>query len=290
MENKTAPSQNSKHLVTYFLLTYVIAWAIEVPLALAKQGVIQSILPQWFHYLVAYAPMLSALIVTWATQGQPGLKELWERITRWRIGGIWWVAAFSPLLLGLVVVLAMNLISPNKISLSELGEVNFLPPLGIGALFLWIFTFGIGEEIGWRGFALPRLQRNHNALSATAILAFFWALWHLPQFFYLFEPGIAMGWAIGLFTGAVVFTWLLNSTNGSILPVAIFHGCFNYVSSSNAGGGLLAAIVSTLVMIWGVAVIFIYKPKMLSSKEKFVIGQNTPPDERALDPLQSAGL
>ena len=184
----------------------------------------------------------------------------------------------------------MNFFTANKISLSELGEVNFLPPLGIGALFLWIFTFGIGEEVGWRGFALPRLQRNHNALAATAILAFFWALWHLPQFFYLFEPSIAIGWAIGLFTGAVVFTWLLNSTEGSILPVAIFHGCFNYVSSSNAGGGLVAAIVSTLVMIGGVVVIFVYKPRTLSSKEKFVIGQNMPSNEPALDRLQSSRL
>ena len=290
MKNKTATSQKSKNLVAYFILAYVFAWAIEIPLALAKQGVIQPILPPWFHYLVAYAPMLSALIVTWGTQGRQGIKELWERITRWRMGGIWWVVAFSPLLLGLLVILVMNLISPHKISLSELGEVNFLPPLGIGALFLWIFTFGIGEEIGWRGYALPRLQRNHNALSATAILAFFWGLWHLPQFFYLFEPSIAIGWAIGLFTGAVVFTWLLNGTQGSILPVAIFHGCFNYVSSSNAGGGVLAAIVSTLVMIWGIVVIFVYKPRTLSSKEKFIIDENILPDKHALDPLQSARL
>ena len=54
--------------------------------------------------------------------------------------------------------------------------VNFLPPLGTGALFFWILTFGIGEEIGWRGYALPRLQKNHNALYATTALAFFWAL------------------------------------------------------------------------------------------------------------------
>jgi len=79
MENKTVASQNSKHLIAYFLLAYAIAWTIEIPLALAKQGVIQPILPPWFHYLVAYAPLLSALLVTGATQGHQGLKELWDR-------------------------------------------------------------------------------------------------------------------------------------------------------------------------------------------------------------------
>jgi CAAX protease family protein len=271
MENKTVTSQNSRNLLLYFILAYAISWAIGIPLALAKQGVIQPIFPAWFHYLVAYGPMLSALIVTGATQGQQGLKELWGRVTKWQVGVMWWLAALSPLIVGLIIVLVMNVLTDDKISLSDLGVVNFLPPLGIGALFLWILTFGIGEEIGWRGYALPRLQQNHNALSATMILASFWALWHLPQFFYLFDPSFAIGWLIGIFTGAVVFTWLVNSTEGSILLAAVFHGCFNYISASSAGNGLLAAVVSAMVMIWAVVVIFVYKPRTISSKSKFVV-------------------
>lgn len=271
MEYNTAKSSNSRELIAYFVLAYAISWAIGIPLALAKQGIIQPIFPFWFHYLVAYGPLLSALIVTWTTRGPQGMKELWGRIVRWRVGGPWWLVALSPLLIGLVLLLAMNLLSGADISLSALGNLNFLPPLGIGAFFLWILTFGIGEETGWRGFALPRLQKRHNALTATAILAFLWALWHLPQFFYLFEPSIAIGWAIGLFTGAVVFTWLVNSAEGSILIAAIFHGCFNYITASDAGNGLLAAVVSTVVMVWAVIVIFVYKPRSLSRKEKFVV-------------------
>jgi membrane protease YdiL (CAAX protease family) len=270
MENKTILSQNCRHLVAYFTLAYVISWVIGIPLALAKQGIIQPIFPLWFHYFVAYGPMLSALIVTGVTQGPHGLKEIWKRIIKWRVAGIWWLAALSPLIAALVIALAINFMTDSKIFLSEFGIIHYLPPLGIGALFLWILTFGIGEEIGWRGYALPRLQKNHNALYATAILAFFWALWHLPQFFYLFDPSTAIGWAIGIFAAAIVFTWLLNSTEGSILIVAVFHGCFNYVSASNAGNGLLAAVVSTMVMVWAVVVVFVYKPKTLSSKDKFV--------------------
>ncbi|BAJ64756.1 CPBP family intramembrane glutamic endopeptidase [Anaerolinea thermophila] len=271
MEDKSITYQNYRNLVVYFILAYAISWTIGIPLALAKQEIIQPIFPQWFHYFVAYGPMISALIVTWTSQGQQGLKELWGRIIKWRVGGIWWLVALSPLIIGFLVALVMNLLTNTKISLSELGEIHFLPPLGIGALFLWLVTFGIGEEIGWRGYALPRLQKDRNALYATIILAFFWALWHLPQFFYLFDTSIAIGWVIGLFAGAIVFTWLFNSAEGSILILAIWHGCFNYISASNAGNGLLAAVVSTIVMIWAIVVVFVYKPTTLSSKGKFVV-------------------
>jgi hypothetical protein len=112
---------------------------------------------------------------------------------------------------------------------------------------------------------LPRLQKGRSALAATMILATFWALWHLPQFFYLFEPSIAPGWVIGLFAGAVVLTWLYNSANDSILMVAIWHGCFNFVIASRADIGILPAVVSAIVIVWAVVVIVRYKPKYLIS-------------------------
>ena len=263
--------QTTRELATFFLLAYALSWALGIPLALAKQGVIRPILPEWAHYFVAFGPLLSALIITSATRGQSGMKELLARMNQWRVSGRWWCVALSPLIVGFVAALFLNTLTPHKVSLTGVGEVHFLPPLGIGALFLWIFTFGIGEEVGWRGYALPRLQHHRTALHATVILAFFWGVWHLPQFFYLFDAAIVVGWAIGVLAGAIVFTWLLNSAGGSIPIVAVFHGCFNFISASSAGNGLLAAIVSTAVMVWAVGVVLLYKPKNLSSKDKFVV-------------------
>ncbi len=266
--SKGTSSGQSRNLIAYFGLAYAISWSIGIPLALAARGIIPHVFPPWAHYFVAYGPMVSAIVVTLVTEGPPGFATLAKRVVAWRVPPVCWLAALSPLIIGLLVVLIMNSATGNVTSLASLGEVNFLPPLGIAALALWTLTFGLGEEVGWRGYALPRLQRGRSALSATAILAVFWALWHLPQFFYLFDPSIAIGWAIGLFAGAIVFTWLFNSSGGSILIVAIWHGCFNFITASNTGSGVIAAVVSTIVMVWAVVVIVVFKPRSLSTQEK----------------------
>jgi membrane protease YdiL (CAAX protease family) len=265
MKENVVKNDDSRYLGAYFILAYAISWSIGVPLALAHQGIIPAILPQWTHYLVAFGPMLSAIIVTWISQGLPGLKDLGGRITRWSCPK-WWIISSSPLIIGFVIIKILNRFSGSEISISNLGEVNFLPPLaGWGALLLWVFTFGLGEETGWRGFALPRLQKGRSSLAATMILAALWALWHLPQFFYVFEPSMAIGWLIGLFAGAVVLTWLYNSATDSILIVAIWHGCFNFMTASTANMGILPAVLSTIVILWAVLVIVQTKPKNLMS-------------------------
>jgi membrane protease YdiL (CAAX protease family) len=148
-----------------------------------------------------------------------------------------------------------------------LGSVNFLGQLGYWALPLWTFTFGFGEETGWRGFALPELQRGRSAFSATMILAGVWALWHLPQFFYVFELSIAaVGWLISLFAGAIVLTWLYNSSGASILMVAIWHACFNFVSASTAETGILPLAVSALVIFAAITILKRTDPKILVSR------------------------
>lgn len=264
MKNTATIPDDPRFLSAYFILAYAISWSIGVPLALANQGVIPAILPQWTHYLVAFGPMISALIVTGISQGLPGLKELGRCMIRWACPK-WVIFSFSPLIIGLVVIKILNDLTGSEIGLANLSELDYLPPLGTGALLLWIFTFGLGEETGWRGFALPRLQKGRSALSATIILAGFWALWHLPQFFYALDPSIAVGWVIGLFAGAVVLTWLYNSTGNSILMVAIWHACFNFMTTSKTDIGIIQAMLITVVIVWAVAVIVLYKPKHLMS-------------------------
>jgi uncharacterized protein len=258
-------------LLGYFILAYAISWTVGIPLALIAQGKLNWQIPFYVHYLYAYGPMLAALIMTGLTKGKSGIGDIFKRLFQWHMRPIWWVVALSPLMGYFVIVVIQRLISGRWADLRLLGDVNFLPSLGAGALLLWVFTYGIGEEIGWRGYALPRLQEKMNALSATLVLGVLWALWHLPIFFYLFEPSIAVGWFFGLMSGAILFTWIYNSTDGSLMAVALWHGTFNFITASKAGDGLGAAIMSAMVMVWAVVLIFIYKPANLSMQKKQVI-------------------
>ncbi len=272
MANSISTWTKRHSLVAYFILAYAISWAIQIPLALKVQGFSQEPIPFSIHYLAGYGPMLSAVIMTWLTGGIGALRELFGRILKWRVQPVWWLVAISPLVLYVIVAIVFGPIQGQSLDLSMLGQVDFLPDIGLGALFLWLLTYGIGEEIGWRGYALPRLQKNRSALFATFILWVFWALWHLPAFFYLYNPAIVLGFLLGLLAGATVFTWLYNSTGGSILMVVLFHGVFNFTTGCTAcKAGVISAIISALVMVWAVIVVVLFKPTNLSRTEKHVI-------------------
>jgi membrane protease YdiL (CAAX protease family) len=162
------------------------------------------------------------------------------------------------------VAVVLGFIQGQWSGFGALGLIEFLPDLGIGALLFWFLTFGFGEETGWRGYALPRLQQGRSPLSATLILWVFWALWHLPLFFYLYDATSVLGLLLGLLAGAVTLTWLYNSTGGSILLVAVWHGAFNFVTGCVAcKAGATAAILSTLVMVWAVVLVAWFKPATL---------------------------
>jgi len=170
-------------------------------------------------------------------------------------------------------MVAARLIHGRWPDIRRLGRVNYLPDLGIGALPLWVLTFGFDEEIGWRGFALPRLQRRHSALSATLILGASWALWHLPGFFYnqtWADAGLAAfpGLAFSIVIGAIVLPWLYNSTGGSIAMVAAWHGLFDFFSAARISAGTIATLMSIAVMLWAVAILLMTGPATLSRMPK----------------------
>jgi membrane protease YdiL (CAAX protease family) len=158
---------------------------------------------------------------------------------------------------------------------TALGRVNFLPDLGIWAWALWLVTNGWGEELGWRGFALPRLQRTHSAMASSVMLSIAWAGWHLPAFFYVpsyvaLGLGILPGFFLGILAGAIVLTWLYNSSHGSVLAVVLWHASFNFVSASPNALGFVAAFVSTLVMVWAVVIVWRYRTATLAPGPRHV--------------------
>ncbi len=275
--SQVTPSRRNE-LIAYFILTFVLSWAVEVPLALAAQGVLHASPPMALHYLASFGPLVAALLVTLATRGWEGLGQLFGRIFRWRAGREYYLfAVAAPIALFFLIVGATWLISGEAPNLALLGEADYLGTLGVlPVLALWMITFGLGEEVGWRGFALPRLQASRSALGASLTLGLFWAVWHVPAIFYR-DTYQAMGWMVVpmLVTvaavGSVVYTWLFNGTRGSLLLVILFHGLFDFFSvwpSGLVGPGMIMTI---LMVFWAVRVYKIHGPRNLSPLEKSIV-------------------
>jgi len=244
-------------IVLYFVLTYAISWTIWAPIVASTKGWVNWQVPFSLYYLGSFGPMLAALIVVALTEGRNGIRALLSRWFIWRVDLRYYAfAVLIPAVLFVLAVLINRLMNGVWPDLSLLGAADYLPDLGpFAVLGLWLITYGLGEETGWRGFALPHLQRDRPAASSTLILAVLWACWHLPAFAFR-DTYIEMGplgfpmLLISIIFSAMIFTWLYNSTRGSLLIVILFHGVFNWLSVSEAGGQLVAPIMTVPVILW----------------------------------------
>ena len=263
-------------VASYILLAYGITWSLALLLALSYHGVISLGIPFGLHYLLPYGPMLSALILTWVRGGKDAVRVLLSRMSKWRIKPVWIVTALlSVWVFFIASAFMMVAIGQPLPDLSIFGQVMYLPYLTfLGSWALWIITYGIGEETGWRGYLLPHFQAKYSALTSSLIVSLFWAAWHAPMFLYD-ENLIAMGpfgtisWVIGLMFGSVLQTWLYNNTEGSVLMTAIWHGTFNtFTAAAGQAASVTSGIISMLVMVLVVIVVIVYKPRNLSRSER----------------------
>ena len=285
-----AATAGRRPIVWFFGLAYALSWLWLVPIAAAGGRVAAG--RGWPTHLPALlAPLAAALIVTARSDGTAGLNDLGRRMVRVRVPLRWWVFAVSPLLV-LVLVLLVDVAAGRALpAIGDFarfsGVTSGWGPLGVGAAIVMIN--GFGEETGWRGYALPRLQRRYPPLTTTMIVAALWAGWHLPMFFVVdgfrsFTLAITAGWVLGLFCGAIVLTWLYNHTR-SILLVALWHGTYNIISGTSAATGLLAAVSTTLVMVLAVALV-VLEVRATRAGHRSVLG---PPGAAVGDPGKRGG-
>jgi membrane protease YdiL (CAAX protease family) len=157
---------------------------------------------------------------------------------RWRVGFKWILVAVAPGFVFLISVVILRSIEGVWPDIGQFGYVAELPQLmGLVGWVIWIVTFGLGEETGWRGFALPRLQKHHTALVSTLILSALWLIWHWPLFFYkefymTMNTVTTLIWMFGFIPSSIAFTWLYNSTGGSILMAMLLHGTLNAATAA----------------------------------------------------------
>lgn len=242
----------SHPLLAYVLLSYTLSWAYWVPLV--ATGHVVRVGSSVSQFPALLGPMVAAFALTAVTEGKPGVRDLLARVTRWRVRLRWWLfALLSPLAL-LAVALGALAVGPGLPPLRGFGQMAGLPQWGVA--FVWVMFVvvnGIGEETGWRGYALPLLRRRHDLLASSLLLVPIWAGWHLPLFLLLqtyrdLGPVGVPGFVIGLACGSIVLAWLYESAAGSILLAAVWHGTYNVTSATAAAHGTVAAVVSTGVM------------------------------------------
>jgi membrane protease YdiL (CAAX protease family) len=218
-------------VLAYFLFAFSVTWLYE----LLAFGLLHLPLLPWAIPGI-FAPALAAYLVTAATDGRPGVRDLWHRCTRWRVGLRWYLLV----LLALPALLVLSFVFlPDGTAGFHGGALTIA--LTYLAQFVVLFFLGGGqEEPGWRGFALPRMQEHAGPLAGTLLLGTLWAFWYLPLF--LFVPGydhagsgfvgIATTFALFAFFTiglATIMTWVFNGTGGSVLLTMLLHASVNAV-------------------------------------------------------------
>lgn len=246
----------------FFVLTYAVTGvAVWVHLYAAHRLPIMTWLP-YAPYVLGTGPSLVGLMMTLFLDGLTGVKRIVLQFNPWSVGRAWPVLAICLLLpLGVAQLLvALGVAVPP---VPGGGWADYLRGALIGQ---GLIGAGLFEEIGWRGFALPRLQRRCSALMSSLIIGLAWAFWHFPNLF-IFQSLISWAQVAAyvpyVMALSVVFTWIYNSTGGSLFAVVLLHGAidtswslFASVESplQTATAGLLYAVIAGgLVWRYGAA-------------------------------------
>jgi membrane protease YdiL (CAAX protease family) len=253
----------------FMAIAFAVTWVVVMPLVLAGPGVVDAEPPEWLHAFGALGPTAGAVVLTWRTYGRRGLAELWDRVSNpARIRGVGWLLALSPLLVGVVLVGAA----------AAVGRLSVGDWAGLWVVVAASVSYGVFEEIGWRGFLLPHLQARTTAIRAAGWVFVIWALWHLPMFAYQLPAGLeTIGWLVGLYFGSVWLAVLFNGTRGSVLACILWHSSYNLAVTVGAElSALVPAVVTTLVVVGTIVAVRRVGTAELCRAERVTIGARTP--------------
>jgi membrane protease YdiL (CAAX protease family) len=230
-----------KWAVAFFVATYVVTAALWLPILRSGQppSALQGRL-QLLALLATIVPSLVGMVLAAIEGGGRGLRDLLGQVVRWRFGLGWYALALllMPLVWLIALVIGRLLGGPAPVV-----RLDFLIPVA-----------AIGEEFGWRGYALPRLQGRMGALPAALVIGVIWAAWHLPYYAYPAIHPLPLGidftlFALALISESVLATWIYNSTGGSVLATMLYHHSIHLASIVPVVPGVLGTVVLTVVNI-----------------------------------------
>lgn len=246
-------------LTTFFVLAYALSWWVWILFALGVSP----------NPIASFGPFLAAIIVLALTEGKAGLLGLFRRMVRWRVSPGWYaVALLLPALLAAIAA-GLNVLLGAQPSADQLGAWPEIFPT-FALLLLIPGLGGAWEEPGWRGYAVPRLQRGRSALVASLILGVLIAGWHLPL---MVAGQVHYSDVVLILAAMIVINWVFNNARGSVLIVMLLHAANNAVSGSffspmfsGADSVRQSWLLALVWVVMAILVIAVYGPANLSRK------------------------
>ena len=262
MEN--SGSATVRYLIKYFTLAFGFSWLFWLPAVLATRDSLSVVVPNLAWVVIgAHGPLFAAGILTYRAGGWQAVRQLIRSGFRLRMSIAWWlIILLLPVLLSGAAVwlnVVLNGYRPDTTLWSQ--------PWMIPLTFLFLFFLGgsFQEEIGWRGYALPRLIHMWNPLIASLFLGVIWGVWHLPLFFISGVSQSFMPFSIFLLLTiafSIFFTWFYLKTDRNLFSALLFHTAINTSLSvfppveQRAGGNqmaftylMVAYVLASLVVV-----------------------------------------
>jgi uncharacterized protein len=251
-------------LLSFFVLAYAIAWSVILGVAGSKgyradRLQLPDIMLIFSGMLIG--PSLAGIILTAVVDGKTGLRSLFSRMGQWRVGVRWYaVVLLFPVLIMAILMILTALVSPV-----------FAPSFTVMGIVIGLVV-GYFEEIGWTGFALPKLQLKYSPLTASLMLGVLWGFWHILADYFgnsasmevLWLPYFIFGFVAAMAATRVLIAWAYNQT-GSILLAQLMHASSTGflaalgISASSPMGpsGYALSFVVYAVALWLVVAILV---------------------------------
>lgn len=211
-------------LIKFFILTYALTWACWIPVVAWPTPARTS--PRALLWLLGvFAPSLVALALTAKSDGAAAVRALVRRIFQWRVGALWYLFA-----VGYMAAIKLAAALAHRMTAGSWPQFGHERPVVILVAILISTPVQSGEEIGWRGYVLPRLAERMGFPGASVLLGLIWACWHLPQFFLLEADTYGQSfpiWALEVIALSVAIAWLYTHTKGSLLLAMLMHAAIN---------------------------------------------------------------
>lgn len=240
----------TKTLIPFLAITFGITWGISALLFMFYDQIIaifgELSMTNPLFMLLVYSPGIAGVFLVWRNYGLKGLGSFFRRLSLWRTSAWWWLF----LVLGIPVLVYAGAAVKGSINdpFPFSPWVQVFPAMAI-ALFI-----GPIEEFGWRGLALPLLQRKFSPFWAGVILGCIWGIWHIPAFLGSGTPQSAWDFGpyfIGLVAMSIILTPLFNASRGSLLISALFHfQMMNPAFPDAQPWDILLFVIAAIVVVW----------------------------------------